>query len=106
MAKDVNLNQLAEITHGFVGADIAALTKEAAMNVLRRILPDLKLGEKEEIPKEILEKLIVTDKDFREALKIVRPSALREVLVETPNVKWIDIGGSKDIQQEVSLSLK
>jgi len=106
LAKDVDLNRLAEITHGFVGADIAALTKEAAMNVLRRILPDLKLGEKEEIPKEILEKLIVTDKDFREALKIVRPSALREVLVETPNVKWIDIGGSKDIQQELKEAIE
>ena len=101
LTKDVNLNKLAEITHGFVGADIAALCKEAAMNVLRRVLPDLKLGEKEQIPKEIIEKLIVRDKDFREALKFVRPSALREVLVEAPNVKWEDVGGAKDIEQEL-----
>jgi transitional endoplasmic reticulum ATPase len=106
LTKDVNLNKLAEITHGFVGADIAALCKEAAMNVLRRILPDLKLGEKEEIPKEILEKLIVTDKDFREALKIVRPSALREVFIEKPNVKWEDIGGAKEIQQELKEAIE
>tara|TARA_Y100000034_G_scaffold25751_1_gene30658 strand:- start:577 stop:2850 length:2274 start_codon:yes stop_codon:yes gene_type:complete len=102
LTKDVNLNKLAEITHGFVGADIAALCKEAAMNVLRRVLPDLKLGEKEQIPKEIIEKLIVRDKDFREALKYVRPSALREVLVEAPNVKWEDVGGAKDIEQELN----
>ena len=106
MAKDVSLDKIAEITHGFVGADIAALCKEAAINVLRRVLPDLKLGEKEEIPKEILEKLIVTDKDFREALKIVRPSALREVLIETPNVKWSDVGGSKEIQQELKEAIE
>jgi len=106
LAKDVSLDKLAEITHGFVGADIAALCKEAAINVLRRVLPDLKLGEKEEIPKEILEKLIVTDKDFREALKIVRPSALREVLIETPNIKWSDVGGSKEIQQELKEAIE
>ncbi|MBS3143545.1 CDC48 family AAA ATPase [Candidatus Woesearchaeota archaeon] len=101
LTKDVDLNKIAEITHGFVGADLAALCKESAMNVLRRVLPDLKFGETEEIPKEILEKLIVTDSDFREALKIVRPSALREVLIETPNVKWKDIGGAKEVQQEL-----
>jgi len=101
LTKDVNLNKLAEITHGYVGADISALCKEAAMNVLRRVLPDLKLGEKDEIPKEIIEKLIVRDKDFREALKLVRPSALREVLIETPNVRYSDVGGAKDIQQEL-----
>jgi len=106
LAKDVNLIKLSEITHGFVGADIASLCKEAAMNVLRRVLPDLKLGEKDEIPKEVLEKLIVEDKDFREALKIVRPSALREVLIETPNVKWADIGGAKDIQQELKEAIE
>ena len=106
LAKDVDLSRLAEITHGFVGADIAALCKEAAMNVLRRLLPEIKLGEKEEIPKEILEKLIVDDKDFREALKLVRPSALREVFIETPNVKWSDVGGSKEIQQELKEAIE
>ena len=106
LAKDVNLNRLAEITHGFVGADIAALSKEAAMNVLRRVLPEIKFGEKEEIPKEILEKLIVKGDDFQDALKLVRPSALREVLVETPNVKWEDIGGAKGIQQELKEAIE
>ncbi|MFH1209526.1 MAG: CDC48 family AAA ATPase [archaeon] len=97
----VNLSDLAEITHGFVGADIAALCKEAAMSVLRRILPEIKWGEKETIPKEILESLMITSNDFQQALRLVRPSAMREVLVENPNVKWNDIGGLENIQQEL-----
>ena len=101
LANDVLLPKIAEVTHGFVGADVAALCKEAAMNVLRRILPDLNLGEKNEISKEILDKLVVTGKDFKDALKIVRPSAMREVLVETPNIKWNDIGGLEKIKQEL-----
>ena len=100
LAKDVDLEYLAEITHGFVGADLAALCKEAAMKTLRRILPDLDL-EKEEIPKEILDKIEVTMEDFKEALKEVEPSALREVLVEVPDVKWEDIGGLEDVKQEL-----
>ncbi len=101
LAKDVNLKELAAVTHGFVGADLAALTKEAAMIVLRRILPELKLKEDEPIPKQLLEKLQVTLKDFKEALKTVRPSAMREVLVEVPNIKWSDIGGLEDVKQEL-----
>ncbi len=101
LAKDVNLTKLAEITHGFVGADVAALGREAAMSVLRRNLPDMRLGEKEEIPNEVLEKLTVTDQDFREALKLVRPSAMREVLIETPNIHWEDIGGLEQTKQEL-----
>ncbi|MBI5149091.1 CDC48 family AAA ATPase [Candidatus Pacearchaeota archaeon] len=101
LTKDVDLEALASITHGFVGADINSLCKEAAMNVLRKILPGLKLKEGEEIPKEILDKLIVTDKDFREALKVVRPSAMREVLVEKPNIKWEDVGGLERVKQEL-----
>ncbi len=101
LAKDVKLGYLAEITHGFVGADLASLTKEAAMEVLRRIMPDLKLDEDEPIPKEILEKLKIKMADFREALKVVRPSALREVLVEVPNVKWEDVGGLEGVKQEL-----
>ncbi|HIQ32014.1 MAG TPA: AAA family ATPase [Methanothermococcus okinawensis] len=100
LAKDVDLEYLAEITHGFVGADLAALCKEAAMKTLRRILPDLDL-EKDEIPKEILDKIEVTMEDFKEALKEVEPSALREVLVEVPDVKWEDIGGLEDVKQEL-----
>ncbi|QQG39189.1 MAG: CDC48 family AAA ATPase [Candidatus Woesearchaeota archaeon] len=101
IARDVDLKKLAEITYGFVGADLSALCKEAAMNVVRKLLPDLKFKEGTTIPKEILEKLQVTEKDFKEALKVVRPSALREVLIETPNVGWEDIGGLVELKQEL-----
>jgi len=101
LAKDVSLEDYAAITHGFVGADISALAKEAAMNVIRRILPDIKLIEKETIPKNIIENLRITNEDFKEALKLVRPSALREVLVEKPNVTWNDIGGLDEVKQEL-----
>jgi transitional endoplasmic reticulum ATPase len=101
LAKDVNLEEIASITHGFVGADLASLCKEAAMNILRKVLPNLKLKEEEEIPQDILKKLIVTNQDFYDALKTVRPSAMREVLVEKPNVKWQDIGGLDAMKQEL-----
>ena len=101
LSKDVNLEELASITHGFVGADLSSLAKEAAMNVLRKILPKIKMDEEEEIPREVLETLRVTRKDFFDALKNVRPSAMREVLVETPNVKWSDVGGLDNIKQEL-----
>ncbi len=100
-AKDVSLKDLAAVTHGFVGADVASLCKEAAMIVLRRVLPDLKYDKDEAIPEEVLEKLQVTKSDFKEALKVVRPSALREVLVEIPNVTWTDIGGLEIVKQEL-----
>ena len=101
LAKDVNLEEIASITHGFVGADLESLAKEAAMNVLRKVLPKIKMDENEEIPKEVLETLKVTRKDFLNALKNVRPSAMREVLVETPNVRWKDVGGLEKIKQEL-----
>ena len=101
LTKDVNITKLAECTHGFVGADLSALAKEAAMNVLRKILPDLKLNEKEPISEEVLQKLRVTAEDFKEALKIVRPSAIREVSIEKPNVQWKDIGGLQELKQEL-----
>jgi transitional endoplasmic reticulum ATPase len=103
-AKIVNLNELSNITYGFVGADLAALAREAAMVVLRRVLPDMKFAKKTEteaLPEKILEKLYVTQQDFKEALKVVRPSAMREVLVEVPNVKWASIGGLEDVKQEL-----
>jgi transitional endoplasmic reticulum ATPase len=106
LAKDVDLEKLAEITHGFVGADLSALCKEAAMNILRRILPEMRLREKEPIPQNILEKLSVTNEDFRESLKLVRPSAMREVLIEKPNVKWEDIGGLEDLKQELNEAIE
>jgi len=101
LTKDVDLDYLAGITHGFVGADISALAKEAAMVVLRRLLPKLELKEDEPISEEVLKELRIRKKDFQEALKIVRPSAMREVLVETPNISWKDIGGLESIKQEL-----
>jgi transitional endoplasmic reticulum ATPase len=104
LTKDVNLDDLAALTHGFVGADLEALTKEAAMAVLRKHLPKLKLdsdSEDEQIPKEVLEKLIIKQADFMDALKIVRPSAMREVLVETPNVGWESVGGLDNVRDEL-----
>ena len=96
------LEELAEVTHGFVGADLAALAREAAMAALRRLIKEGKIDfEAEHIPKEVLEELKVTRKDFYEALKMVEPSALREVLIEVPNVHWEDIGGLEDVKQEL-----
>jgi len=105
LASDVRLEEIAESTHGFVGADIAALVKEAAMKALRRVLPELDL-EVESIPAEILEKIVVTRKDFLEALSEVEPSALREVFVEMPNVSWSDIGGLEDVKRELRESIE
>jgi transitional endoplasmic reticulum ATPase len=96
--KDVDLNWLADITYGYVGADIWALAKEAAMSALRRVLPDIKWKDEEELPKEVWEKLVVTKEDFENALKMVEPSAMREVLVEIPKVKWSDIGGLEKVK--------
>ncbi|NJE41657.1 CDC48 family AAA ATPase [Thermococcus sp. GR6] len=96
------LEELAEKTHGFVGADLAALAREAAMAALRRLIKEGKIDfEAEHIPKEVLEELKVTKRDFYEALKMVEPSALREVLLEVPNVRWDDIGGLEDVKQEL-----
>ncbi|MBU0958768.1 MAG: CDC48 family AAA ATPase, partial [Nanoarchaeota archaeon] len=99
--KSVNLDEIASITHGFVGADLEALAKEAAMGVLRKWLPKMKLDGEEQIPQEILEKLIIKQEDFTDALKTVRPSAMREVLVEIPNVTWEDVGGLENVKQEL-----
>ncbi|MFP4400762.1 MAG: CDC48 family AAA ATPase [Candidatus Woesearchaeota archaeon] len=101
LSEDVKLKKLADITHGFVGADLASLSKEAAMTVLRRILPELDLKEDETISQEILDKLQINHSDFLEALKVVRPSAMREVLVELPNVNWQDVGGLQNVKQEL-----
>ncbi|ASJ00246.1 CDC48 family AAA ATPase [Thermococcus gorgonarius] len=99
---DALLDELAEVTHGFVGADLAALAREAAMAALRRLINEGKIDfEAEYIPKEVLEELKVTRRDFYEALKMVEPSALREVLLEVPNVRWDDIGGLEDVKQEL-----
>jgi len=98
--KTVDLGEIAGVTHGFVGADLAALAREAALSVLRRILPEIDL-EKDDIPAEVLEKLIVKKEDFIEALKSVEPSAMREVMVESPNVGWEEIGGLKNVKSNL-----
>ena len=101
LTKDVKLEDLAAVTHGFVGADLEALAKEAAMVVLRGLLPQMKLDEEEKIPQHLLDKLKIHSSDFTEALKVVRPSAMREVLVETPNVNWDDVGGLEEVKREL-----
>ena len=100
LAEDVNLDKLANMTHGYSGADLQALCKEAAMRALREILPEIDL-ESEEIPGEILNKLEVKEKHFYDAFKSMSPSALREVIIESPNVRWSDVGGLKKTKQEL-----
>ena len=98
LAADVGLEELAGITHGYVGADLAALCKEAALRALRRVLPDIDL-EVEQIPLEVLNRLAVTRDDFLHAYREMEPSTLREVLIEKPNVHWDDIGGLDEVKQ-------
>ena len=101
--KDVDLKKIAEITHGFVGADLAALVREAAMHALRRFLKEhnISIDSSEPVSEELLDKLKVNMKDFLDALKEIRPSALREIYVEIPNVRWKDIGGLESVKQEL-----
>jgi len=99
IGQDVNPDELADRTHGFVGADINALCKEAAMKAVRRYLPDLTT--EDEIPRKIIDEMLVTGEDFDEALKEIEPSAMREVLVELPRVTWDDLGGLGSLRQEL-----
>jgi len=99
LAQDVKIEEYAQQAHGFVGADIMAIVREAAMHALRRILPKIKLGEP--IPEEILMGLQIEDQDFQDAMKLVEPSAMREVFIEIPDVKWGDIGGLESVKQEL-----
>jgi transitional endoplasmic reticulum ATPase len=96
---DIDLNEYSEITHGFVGADIMAICREAAMFSLRRVLPKINLDEP--IPSEIIQELKIQDEDFVKAINMIEPSAMREIMVEIPNVSWDDIGGLEDIKQEL-----
>jgi len=100
LAEGVSLEKLAEITHGFVGADLEALAREAAMVCLRKILPKVDF-ELSEIPYETLLELEVTMDNFTEALKEIEPSAIREVFIEIPDVKWSDVGGLEDIKRQL-----
>ncbi len=100
LAKDVNLEKLADISHGFVGADLQSLSKEAGMRSLRRILPNIDLSTGN-IPSETLRQIIVTMNDFMDVIKEMEPSAMREVFVEVPDISWNDIGGLALIKQEM-----
>jgi transitional endoplasmic reticulum ATPase len=100
LAQDINLAHLADITHGFVGADLEALCREAAMLTLRRVMPDIDLNA-EHFSYEFLAKLEVRMEDFEQALREVEPSAIREVFVEVPDVKWDDIGGLAAFKQRL-----
>ncbi|HZB65666.1 MAG TPA: CDC48 family AAA ATPase, partial [Nitrososphaeraceae archaeon] len=100
LEKDVNLEKLADISHGFVGADLQALAKEAAIRALRRVLPEINLFS-ESIPLETLKKIVVRMQDFMDVIKEMEPSAMREVFVEVPDIKWEDIGGLSSIKQEL-----
>lgn len=98
------LDEIADLTYGFVGADLAALSRESAMNALRRYLPEIDLDKP--IPTDILEKMAVKDDDFRDALKMIEPSSLREVMAEIPDVHWNDIGGMDDVKRELRESVE
>ena len=100
LAEDVDLEKLANMTHGFSGADLAALCKEAAMRALRRVIPEIDL-EAESIPAEVLNKIKVTMSDFMDAFKDIEPSAMREVAIEVPEVHWDDIGGLEEVKREL-----
>jgi len=97
--KEIILNKIADITYGYVGADLASLARESAMNALRRYLPEIDL--EEPIPTEVLEKMEVTMDDFKDAHRGIEPSAMREFLVEVPKVSWEDIGGLEQAKQQL-----
>ena len=99
---NVDLDEYARLSHGFVGADLMAIAREAAMSSLRKILPKIDLDKP--IPPEILDNLIINDDDFQNALRMVEPSAMREVLIEIPNVPWDDVGGLNEVKQELKES--
>jgi len=101
LTDNINLEQFAKVTHGFVGADLESLSKEAAMRSLRRELPKINM-EQSKIPIEILNKIKITNNDFEDALKDIQPSALREIQIQRPNVSWDDIGGLSEIKEELS----
>jgi len=100
LSDDVNLDKIAGVSHGYVGADLEYLCKEAAMKCLRRLLPELNL-EDEKLPPETLEKLIVNGEDYQHALREVTPSGMREVFIENPDVSWDEVGGLENVKREL-----
>ena len=105
LTEDVSLESIAKVTHGFVGADLEALSKEAAMRSLRRILPEINM-EQSKIPVEVLNKIKITNEDFQNGLKDVQPSALREVQIQRPDVSWDDIGGLAEVKEELAEAIE
>ena len=105
ISDDFNMEWILENTYGFVGADLAALVRESAMKALRRYLPEIDLDE-EEIPPEVLEKMEVKMDDFREAIRDVEPSALREIYVEVPKVTWGEVGGLEEVKDRLKESVE
>lgn len=99
MSEETGLREIADVTHGFVGADLSSLCKEAAMHSIRNILPDINI--EADIPQEIMEKIVITREDFQNALQNIEPSALREVFIEVPAVRWTEIGGLESVKQEL-----
>jgi transitional endoplasmic reticulum ATPase len=105
LEQDIDLKSYAKVTHGFVGADLEMVAKEAAMRSLRRIIPEINLKESK-IPIDILNKIKITNQDFDDALKEVHPSAMREVLVQKPNIEWKDIGGLFNVKEELKEAIE
>ncbi len=102
--EDVKLDRIADLTHGFVGADLAALARESAMRALRRYLPDIEFGKP--IPTEILERMRVTARDFQDALREIEPSAMREVFIEIPKATWEDVGGLEEVKKAMNEAIE
>ncbi|MFO7767693.1 MAG: AAA family ATPase, partial [bacterium] len=100
LEEEVDLKALARTTYGFVGADLASLTREAAIEALRRTLPSMDL-EEEELPADILDDLVVTQEDFGNAMRRIQPSALREIMIQVPTVRWDDVGGLAGVKQSL-----
>jgi transitional endoplasmic reticulum ATPase len=105
LEQNIDLKSYAKVTHGFVGADLEMVAKEAAMRSLRRIIPEINLKETK-IPANILNKIKITNQDFDDALKDVNPSAMREVLVQKPNIEWKDIGGLDNVKEELKEAIE
>ena len=105
LTDDVKLEYFAKITHGFVGADLESLCKEAAMRSLTRVIPEINLDQTK-IPIEVLNKIRIGNKEFEDALKDIHPSAMREVQIQKPNVKWEDVGGLANVKDELSEAIE
>ena len=105
LAEDVDIKRLTDVTHGYTGADISSLSREAAMKALRRYMPEINL-EEERVPPEILDKMVVNEDDFLSAYREITPTAMREVYVEVPSVRWKEVGGLEEIKNELAQSVE